>query len=1325
MVNSGRENLEASNGPKYDNTKEKMQEYSLKFAQKQLEDNEVDFRKKVKSWNYSQTFWSDFEKYLENNYTDLLKYFQTPEWKSDFNHNFRKHSLKLLTKWDLRRGRLLKFIETGYSLENWELEQVKAKIWEKNTKEIELLINDKRQREELFLNRLLWRKVLSKYENNILDDRIKALSLNWVTLTPEQKDAFASIFSKKQVLQSDIEEILAKINDVELKKAIISEFIPTVSLKKLMDWWVLTRSWINLASNEFFEKNLADYWIDKNDILNYVWDWDIIDPEDVYISTLLLPQEHIDTVLLQEWLWNFVESLNKAKKEILEDLEKNWPKNFEEFKKILPRWWENVELASEGAFMSVDLKVTWDSWKTTIQKIFFRIEQIDIDWKTEFSLTEVSSGSTINPKASSASKTEYSYNQFLRFLESEKVEWKPAFYNHNTLLSFIWKKDNDFELWDESFVLSDSEKDRRELADLHKALKDKREELKQKIKKDDWSPITDAEVEQHDEYKSIAQKLEQKKKSNEEIENMDFSMFLEMLDEIDPDWKSLWLEKWIVLEINKWLCVVIEDIDREWRTLRVRENWKLSPVITFEAFYKIFKENKIKRAKKINTPDELLLSIKTSKLKDEYKKSFEWIWFSHWAFVLETWSEEEKKKKEVEYFTSDDWELFKVTGISWDKITFQYWEYEKSKDNKITTLKIDGAPENTVSLNDFFSIIKSFKLIADPYLTWKDEEKLPSAQVWDRHNSFISKIFGNFYSVQELIHWVHLPFEAWKKYLERWQEVQSARVALAIWHFLPEEIRSELEIKVEEEEAELMEKAMKELWKVDSPQATQRIYKWLLNKDTPEYKKEAWMIFMMEKYWTLTAKKLYPAKWKFLWYTAMWWVIWDEVYMKTKKACEDSRVPFTEEDLVFNLMKVQCSHHNPYWIHRRSRLHKEFKEIRSKWIDAEIDKWKKDWKDQRNVKDRIGWAIWEMWWWTTPNAAGWLETILDKWSAKIEDLEKVPFVLMWSWAAYKTDQRVWDRLKNLTVSWKALPSIRFMSYTTDMNLYLDTIVELAKVTWENSDFYQEALKIRENAFAARDFKPWFDEGKSVKFASDFWDKYWEQLSRAMNMLDGQKYNEDFEKTDKIILLESKKKDWNKVFKRYYDTLKWMMSDVNFKEDVSEFHWLWLTWLNTYEVSRQAFGIMMQGWFKNEKLAHEMWSWEHWVVNEVENISKRKYYDNEIENKNAQIEVLTEKLTWIIAAFRYWQPSWSAWDNLKSEWSTLWSVMYRWWIDLSKFESMDAESVLNWFWEKLIKEYAKNILDKNIKPVWTQSVNVNQVISWFKDAVNEDLYKPKA
>ncbi|MDP2395773.1 MAG: hypothetical protein Q8S84_05790 [bacterium] len=56
---------------------------------------------------------------------------------------------------------------------------------------------------------------------------------------------------------------------------------------------------------------------------------------------------------------------------------------------------------------------------------------------------------------------------------------------------------------------------------------------------------------------------------------------------------------------------------------------------------------------------------------------------------------------------------------------------------------------------------------------------------------------------------------------------------------MPDEIKQDMLIKVERAESEQMDKELDSLSKVDSPIAVQRIEKWLLNKSTPEYKKEA------------------------------------------------------------------------------------------------------------------------------------------------------------------------------------------------------------------------------------------------------------------------------------------------------------------------------------------------------------------------------------------------------------------------------------------------------------------------------------------------------
>ena len=58
-----------------------------------------------------------------------------------------------------------------------------------------------------------------------------------------------------------------------------------------------------------------------------------------------------------------------------------------------------------------------------------------------------------------------------------------------------------------------------------------------------------------------------------------------------------------------------------------------------------------------------------------------------------------------------------------------------------------------------------------------------------------------------------------------------------------------------------METALENLGKIDSWMAVERIENWLLDKNTPEYNKEAGLLFMLQKYGHLTTKRaMYPYR---------------------------------------------------------------------------------------------------------------------------------------------------------------------------------------------------------------------------------------------------------------------------------------------------------------------------------------------------------------------------------------------------------------------------------------------------------------------------------
>gem|GEM_PF-6303939 len=62
----------------------------------------------------------------------------------------------------------------------------------------------------------------------------------------------------------------------------------------------------------------------------------------------------------------------------------------------------------------------------------------------------------------------------------------------------------------------------------------------------------------------------------------------------------------------------------------------------------------------------------------------------------------------------------------------------------------------------------------------------------------------------------------------------------------------------------------------------------------------------------------------------------------------------------------------------------------------------------------------------------------------MEDMNKVPFVMAFSGISYNFEQSELDQLKNFPAKSMMLPVLRFLSYTKDINLMNETILEACK-----------------------------------------------------------------------------------------------------------------------------------------------------------------------------------------------------------------------------------------------------------------------------------------
>ncbi|USN58526.1 MAG: hypothetical protein H6767_09945 [Candidatus Peribacteria bacterium] len=71
---------------------------------------------------------------------------------------------------------------------------------------------------------------------------------------------------------------------------------------------------------------------------------------------------------------------------------------------------------------------------------------------------------------------------------------------------------------------------------------------------------------------------------------------------------------------------------------------------------------------------------------------------------------------------------------------------------------------------------------------------------------------------------------------------------------MPPELKTDLQSRVQSEERKRTDEYIEKLKALDSPEATAMIEKWLKNKDCPQHKLEAALLFMYKEYGSLYTK---------------------------------------------------------------------------------------------------------------------------------------------------------------------------------------------------------------------------------------------------------------------------------------------------------------------------------------------------------------------------------------------------------------------------------------------------------------------------------------
>lgn len=814
-------------------------------------------------------------------------------------------------------------------------------------------------------------------------------------------------------------------------------------------------------------------------------------------------------------------------------------------------------------------------------------------------------------------------------------------------------------------------------------------------------------------------------KELDDLNNSHINKLLFLINELDKDWEKYGLVEWTVIHVEKnfktkqeWLYS-IEKIDNDSKMVILVWLSGKTEEITFDEFYSTFKQKEAKRTSNTNNFSTLF----------EYHQTSNSQWWKFEFINGEIHNKETKSDINYNYLISADGEeTFKIEAIYGDSVKITFWKAKQDKDkdkNDVTKLSMEDS-SHTIKVWMLDHYIKKHNLI--PRSINEDKEIDTNLPEWNKiRGSFVARFFSRL-SIADLVAWWKVWLESIENYLNEWNSEQAARFASSVLgKVLPAELQRDLQTRAESEKRKRMDEHKDKLKAVDSYVAVWMIEEWLLNRDTPQYKKEAWMIFMLENYGTLYAKGgLFKHKWTYLWYEAMWGKIGDKLYREEEEKASKSNLPFDEDELVFVLMKKQCWTHWYNWIKRRTRLHKEFKWLRWKWQD---DEWKKGEDDgglSRNVDDRVRYWLWELDGGTYINAMGAMAPIIWKgaWD-EFHKLNKLPFVMLFSWEALTFNESMIDKFKNHLNKWEVIPSIWLMSNKYHMELQNKVVLELAKdfgeiYGWKYSNMYKDALEIFNNQ-KSTSIKP---KDKVIN-ASKFFDKYGEAITRSMAMLNTWKTDE-LSKTEKLIYL---KKDVNPIYNTYFKQFNdWMEGNAEFTNDdflTDGALWAGVSWVNIYKATMQNIEFTQWGSFRHGIRWQHVWKE---IYSEIEALAnKERKYDISWVGEDLEIrsKILKMNLRWFLAGIfntHWWNTT--ALFALNKASSPLASRLNKWWISMKEIyrNKLSFNEILdesNAQANQLLDRYVDNILNDR----WAIEPSFDDIFSAIdvnKKAVNSAI-----
>ena len=608
--------------------------------------------------------------------------------------------------------------------------------------------------------------------------------------------------------------------------------------------------------------------------------------------------------------------------------------------------------------------------------------------------------------------------------------------------------------------------------------------------------------------------------SASEIENYDD--LVKWLDDIDPEWASLWFDtnKTVILSSENNFVFLIKNIDKSGKTITIDQWWSGLLKLSFWEFFNVMKSSwgKYKRWKKINTFSEMISSLWNSALS--------------WLKLTSSWlidqTKDKKKKFPVKFLVWWEKAIY-IKNISENSVNYSIWKIE-TKDKK-RNFKAEFKSSN---LTQFFEDIKTNSMLPefDEKLDEEEQKKKSQKMKWSFFKRFMSGL-----SISEILDSFNFIVDWVKKKLERWNRLKSLRFAQKFKWMLWTEMWITLQSMAEKEEKNLSEEIMWQLKDLSSDKMIEQIKAIIFNKDSEQYEIIACLMTVASKNGVLYPKWLSEYAWSLHWYKILWWTkAFEMKYRKDLASGENSKwekepLNFTEEWLVEAWLKELTKQWKV-----RSRLDKDFWWAIASWRSAELEDWKSKVWDQITYDWKINYFIWELKSRTYWNALWWIEKIFSK-NSSSQDMQAVWFILAMSW--------YWANLDQVLVK-----HIQTLAFTTPY---------LSLMYWYSADWHKKYKKFMEallkrvlpnDSKALSELKSITSSKNPPAKAYEFWKKYWDKLIKYLNF------------KDPMIALESHKIP---EFKEFYEKAKWVWWDSEYNPKLEDLEiwvyqknsvWLW-------------------------------------------------------------------------------------------------------------------------------------------------------------------------